>query len=331
MKRPIIGITMGDAAGIGPEISLKVLTRDNVYQICRPLILGDSRILQRIIDDNKYNFCINIVKNSNEAKFTWGIIDVIDFTNIELNEFKIGQIDAMCGKAAVEYIRKAVQLISEKEINALVTAPICKEAMHKAGFHYAGHTELLAELTKTKNVVMMLSGGTLNTVLVTTHLSLKDVCDNLTKEKIYRVIKIANQAMKELFKVDNPKIIVCSLNPHCGEGGVLGSEEKEIIIPAVNKALKEGINVFGPFSSDKVIYEAASGRFDVAVAMYHDQALIPVKLLAFKKGVNVTLGLPFVRTSPCHGTAFDIAGKGLANSESMFEAMKLASKMALCE
>ena len=328
MKQPIVGITMGDAAGIGPEISVKVLTKSSVYQICRPLLIGDSRVLKGIIDDNKYNFRINIIRDVKEAKFTRGTIDMFDLENIDLDRLKTGKINAMCGKAAVEYIKKAVRLITDKQIGALITAPLCKESMHKAGFQYAGHTELLARLSKTKNVVMMLIGGTLKTVLVTTHFPLKDISKNLTKQKIFQVLKITNQAMKKFFKIDKPKIIVASLNPHCGEGGILGDEEKRVISPAVNKAIKEKIDVVGPFPPDKTIYEAVSGRFDVAVVMYHDQALIPLKMVAFDKGVNLTVGLPFIRTSPDHGTAFNIAGQDKADPSSMKEAIKLAIEMA---
>ena len=328
MKRPIIGITMGDAAGIGPEVTVKLLAKGSVYEICKPLLIGDEKVIAKVIDDNKYRFSINKIKNPKEAKFIWGTIDVLDLSNIDINKLKLGRVDAMCGKAAVEYIEKAVGLVKNKKLNAIVTAPICKESMYKAGFHYLGHTELLAHLAKTRKVVMMIAGGTLRTVLVTRHLPLKKVSGSLTIQEILQVIRITNQSMKKLFTIHNPRIIVCSLNPHCGEGGILGTEEKQIIIPAVNKAHREGIDVYGPFSPDKTIYEAASGRFDVAVVMYHDQSLIPVKLLAFNRGVNVTLGLPFVRTSPCHGTAFDIADKGVADPSSMFEALKLATRMA---
>lgn len=329
MKKPIIGITMGDAAGIGPEVTVKVLTQEKTYEICRPLVIGDGQVLQKIIDDNNLRFSLNFIKEPKEARFSWGVIDVLDMANINLSKLKIGRVNKMCGKAAVEYIQKAVRLVTAKKIDAIVTAPLCKESMHKAGFHYGGHTELLAKLSKTRKVVMMIAGGTLKTVLVTTHLPLNKVPSSLSVKKIYEVIKITDEAMKRFFGIDNPRMIVASLNPHCGEGGILGREEKEIITPAINKAAKEGIYIVGPFSPDKAIYEAASGRFDVAVVMYHDQSLIPVKLLAFKRGINVTLGLPFVRTSPCHGTAFDIAGEGLADPSSMFEALNLASKMAM--
>lgn len=328
MKRPIIGITMGDAAGIGPEVSVKLLNKGNVYDICKPLVIGDEKVIQKIIEDNKYMFSINKIRNTKEARFTWGTIDILDLSNIDIDKLKLGRVNKMCGKAAVEYIEKAVELIKNKKLDAIVTAPICKESIHKAEFRYTGHTELLAHLAKVKKVVMMIAGGTLRTVLVTRHLPLKKVPSCLRSQEIFEVIKITNHAMKELFAIHNPRMIVCSLNPHCGEGGILGTEEKRIIIPAVNKAQKKGIDVYGPFSPDKAVYEAARGRFDVAVVMYHDQSLIPVKLLAFNRSVNVTLGLPFVRTSPCHGTAFDIAGKNIADSSSMFEALKLAVRMA---
>jgi 4-phospho-D-threonate 3-dehydrogenase / 4-phospho-D-erythronate 3-dehydrogenase len=329
MKKPVIAITMGDAAGIGPEVAAKVLAQDRVYEICRPLVVGDARVMEKIIDDNKLRLSLNVIGDPGEGKFKQGNIDVLDLANINLNKLEMGRVDRMCGKAAVEYIQKAVRLSAAKKIDAIVTAPLCKEAMHKAGFHYGGHTELLAKLSKTPKVVMMLAGGTLKTVLVTTHMALKKVPGNLTVQKIFEVIRITDESMKKFFGLDNPRITVASLNPHCGEGGILGREEKQIIVPAVHKAAAEGIYIVGPFSPDKAIYETASGKFDVVVVMYHDQSLIPVKLLAYKRGVNVTLGLPFVRTSPCHGTAFDIAGEGLADPSSMFEALSLAGKMAV--
>ncbi|MFH1239413.1 MAG: 4-hydroxythreonine-4-phosphate dehydrogenase PdxA [bacterium] len=328
MKKPIIAITMGDAAGIGPEVTVKVLNQERVYEICRPLVIGDGGVLQKVIDDNKLRLSLNLLKDPRDARFNRGIIDVLDLGNIKLTKLEMGRVNKMCGQAAVEYVQKAVRLITAKKIDAIVTAPLCKEAMHKAGFHYGGHTELLAKLSKTPKVVMMLAGGTLKTVLVTTHLPLKKVPSSLTIQKIFEVVKITDEAMRKFFGIDNPRIIVASLNPHAGEGGILGREEKQVITPAVNKAAKEGIYINGPFPPDQAIYEAASGKFDVVVVMYHDQSLIPVKLLAYKKGVNVTLGLPFVRTSPCHGTAFDIAGEGLADASSMFEALSLAGKMA---
>ena len=215
-------------------------------------------------------------------------------------------------------------------MDAIVTAPINKEAINLAGFDYSGHTELLAELTNTKNFAMMLVGGVLRIVLVTTHIALKDVSKNLSAKKIYSKIKIAYHSLQNLWKIAKPKIAVCALNPHCGEGGLFGNEEETIITPAVNNAKKLGINAVGPLAADTLFVRAKDGEYDAVVCMYHDQGLIPLKMHSFGKGVNITLGLPIIRTSVDHGTAFNIAGKGIADEGSMIEAIRVAHNFT-CE
>ncbi len=326
-KRPIIGITMGDAAGIGPEIIVKALSKKEIYKISSPLIIGKGKILQKAIRIVKSSCRINPISKPEEARFKFGTIDLIDLKNIRIRKLKIGKVNKLAAKAAVEYIKKAVCLARKGEIHAVVTAPVNKEGLQKAGFRFPGHTELLAHLTKTENYAMMLVGGPLRVVLVTTHLPLSKVSLSLNKKKIYRTIRLVWNNMK-YFGVKKPRIGVAGLNPHAGEEGLFGREEKKFIIPAVEEAKKKGIRVEGPIPPDTVFYHALKGEFDCVVCMYHDQGLIPLKMLAFDKGVNITLGLPIIRTSVDHGTAYEIAGKGIANPTSLIEAIKLAAKLA---
>ena len=326
-KRPIIGITMGDAAGIGPEIIVKALSKKEIYKISSPLVIGDGKVLNAKCKMQNAKFKLNSISRIGEARFKFGTIDLIDLKNIKIERLKIGRINKMAARAAVDYIKKAISLARKRKLDAIVTAPINKEGLNKAGFKFSGHTELLAHLTKTKNYAMMLVGGPLRVVLVTTHLPLSKVSSSLSKEKIYQTIKLAWYNMK-YFGTKKPRIGVAGLNPHAGEEGLFGREEKKFIIPAVNKAKKKGIRVEGPISPDTVFYRALRGEFDCVVCMYHDQGLIPLKMLAFDKGVNITLGLLVIRTSVDHGTAYEIAGKGIANPQSLIEAIKLAAKLA---
>jgi len=328
---PRIVITMGDPAGIGPEITIKALRLPEIYEICQPIVVGSARVLEVVSEFSRSpalvgELKLNPITEIGKARFKHGTIDVVDLPNMDVERLRPGKVDPMCGKASFEYIKKGVEIVRGGAAKAMVTAPLCKKAMEEAGFSYPGHTELLASLTGTKDFAMMLVGGNLRVVLVTRHLALKDVASSLTKEKVLLAIRLGIEAMK-VFGIDSPKVGVCALNPHAGEWGVLGKEEVETILPAIEDARREGIAINGPLPSDKVFYDAAGGRYDLAIAMYHDQALIPVKLLSFTRSVNVTLGLPFVRTSPCHGTAFDIAGQNKANPQSFIEAIKLAVKL----
>jgi len=335
---PIVGITMGDAAGIGPEIIVKALSLREIYEVCRPIVIGDSKVIEQAIKIVGVNLTVNPLPNIRAAKFEFGAIDVFDLSNIDLKTLKIGQVDAKAGKAAVEYIEKAVDLALRNEVHAIATAPINKEAINKAGYNYAGHTELLAHLTNTKDYAMMLVADSLRVVHVTTHVSLRGACEMIKKERVLKVIRLTYEALRNM-GIEAPKIAVASLNPHGGEGGLFGVEEIEEIRPAVKKAKEEGINVVGPLSADTVFVRARGGAYDAVVAMYHDQGHIPVKLLGLKwdekegrwtsvSGVNVTIGLPIIRSSVDHGTAFGKAWKGNANPQSMIEAIKFAAKTA---
>jgi len=325
--RPIIAITMGDAAGIGPEIIVKTLSSQEIYQLCCPLVIGDGDVMAEMLKLGDLPIELNRISQIEEARFALGTIDLLDLNNIQLASLKLGEINPESARAAVEYLKRGVALAKRGQIDALTTAPINKQALHRAGLYYNGHTQLLAKLTNTRLYAMMLIGGGLRVVLATTHIPLKRVSSSLTSERIFESIKLAWDNMKYL-QIHRPRIGVAGLNPHRGEGGLFGKEEETLIRPAIETARGRGIDVAGPLSPDTVFHQAVEGRFDVVVAMYHDQGLIPVKLLAFDKGVNITLGLPIVRTSPDHGTGFDIAGKGQASPGSLMEAMKLAAQIA---
>jgi 4-hydroxythreonine-4-phosphate dehydrogenase len=328
MHKPIIGVTMGDPAGIGPEICAKALTTSEIQMIANCLVVGDRKAMRSGLKVAEIqNIEINPIKKVSEAKFIRGTIDVLDLKNVDISRLKIGQVSKAAGKAAVEYLEKAIQLAKDGKIDAITTAPINKEAIQKAGYKYQGHTEILATRTKTKNYAMMFISDTLWIMLVTTHLPLKEVSKHIDKKKVLRTIKLAHETLFQL-REKKPRIGVAGLNPHAGEAGIFGDEEIKIIKPAVDEARKLGINVKGPISPDAVFYLANIGMFDIVVAMYHDQGLIPLKLLSFNRSVNVTVGLPIIRTSVDHGTGFDIAGKGWAKPQSLIEAIKVAAHFA---
>lgn len=323
-KKPIIGITMGDPAGIGPEICVKALTSPEIQKIANGIIIGDRKIVREGLKISKIEGIeINAVKKVEEAKFTKGIIDVLDLNNVEISKLKMGQVQALAGQAAIEYLEKAIKLALEKKIDAITTAPINKEAIHKAGFKYQGHTEILAKRTKAKNYAMMFASDNLWVILATTHFPISQVSKKLNKAKVLNTIRLAHETLFKL-RGKKPKIGVAGLNPHAGEGGIFGKEEIKIIKPAVIEAQRLGINAKGPISPDAIFYLANAGMFDIVVAMYHDQGLIPLKLLSFNRSVNITVGLPIIRTSVDHGTGFNIAGKGWANPQSLIEAIKVA-------
>jgi len=322
---------MGDAAGIGPEVVAKAYISNEVLRICRPVVIGDARIMEQALKSIKAAKTeVHPIKKVDEARFIRGLMDVYDLKNLDPSKVKTGKICAPCGKAAVEYLETAIDLAMDKEIDGITTGPINKEAIHKAGFKYQGHTEILAERTKAKNHAMMFVSDSLWVMLVTTHLPLAEVSKSLDKKSVLSTIKLANEVTKKL-RQRKPKIGVAGLNPHAGESGIFGKEEEKIIKPAIAEAKKAGIDVKGPFPPDSVFYLASVGMFDIVVAMYHDQGLIPLKLLSFNRSVNVTVGLPIIRTSVDHGTGFDIAGKGWANPGSLIEAIKVAVFLAHAE
>jgi len=325
--KPIVGITMGDAAGVGPEVIVKALGRKELYDLCRPLVVGDASVMKNALSLVKSNFKVEAVSDPAKGKYQYGTIDVLDLHNIDVSKLEIGKVQAMAGKASLDYIETGVKLTKENKIHALCTASINKEAIRKAGAQFPGHTELLANLTGTKEVTMLLVAGNIRVFHVTIHEPLSKVPSLITKESVLETIRLAYNSLRGLGMAD-PRIAVAGLNPHASDGGLFGTEERDKIAPAVEAANKEGMKAFGPIPPDTVFVRANKGEFDGVVAMYHDQGHIPVKLLAFESGVNVTIGLPIIRTSVDHGTAYDIAGKGVADEKSMVEAITLAAKMA---
>jgi 4-hydroxythreonine-4-phosphate dehydrogenase len=321
-----LAITMGDPGGVGPEIILKALCSSEVRNYCAPVVVGDSIVIKEALNLLNLPRKLRTINSPDESNQATGSIELIDLGIIK--KFAKNKPTAEVGRACVSYIKKAVEFALDKKVDGIVTAPISKEALRMAGFKWPGHTEMLAELTKTRDYVMMLVGGPLRVILVTIHTALKNVPNLITRQKILKTIRLAEKACKML-EIKNPRIAVAGLNPHAGETGIFGDEEIKKIIPAIKAAKREGIPVSGPHPPDTIFHKAYKGDVDIVVCMYHDQGLIPLKMIAFDKGVNITVGLPFVRTSPDHGTAYDIAWKGIANPSSMIEAIKLAVKLKM--
>lgn len=325
--RPIIAITMGDPAGIGPEIIAKALGLREVFDFCRPFVIGDAKVMKHICRILGSSLAIRGSAEIEGIEPAFGTIDVLDLDNVDIGRLKFGIPCDLSGKPVVEYIKKGAALAMDKKIDAITTAPINKEMINVAGYNYAGHTELLARLSRTDDFGMMMVGGPIRVILVTTHIPLKDVSRAIKRERVFRTIRLAKKAMG-YFGIDRPRIAVAALNPHAGEGRLFGEEDQEEVLPAVLKARGEGIDVTDPLPADTLFYKVAQGYYDVVVAMYHDQGLIPLKMMAFGRAVNLTVGLPFIRTSVDHGTAYDIAGKGIANPTSLIEALRLAAQLA---
>ncbi len=325
--RPLLAITMGDPAGIGPEIILKALSRDSVYDDCRPLVIGDHRILQRAATCLAQP-CppIEVVSVPGEGRYAPEHLTLLDLANAAPAQCPLGQIGAPAGRAAVEYVFKACDLALAGDVDGIVTAPLNKAAMNLAGFEYAGHTELLAQRTGAGKVSMLLVGPSLRVVHVSTHVSLEEAVRRVTQQRVGEVIDLAYQSCRAL-GIEQPRIAVAGLNPHAGEGGLFGDQEAREIAPAVRQARARGLNVSEPQPPDTVFLRAVKGEFDIVVAMYHDQGHIPMKLLAFDDGVNVSIGLPIIRASVDHGTAFDIAGTGKASDSSLLAAIRVAAQM----
>ncbi|MBA9026085.1 MULTISPECIES: 4-hydroxythreonine-4-phosphate dehydrogenase PdxA [Bacillaceae] len=327
--KPIIGITMGDAAGIGPEIIVKSLNHKEVYDNCNPLVIGDAKILEKVspIVDSKAT--INMIKDPSEAKFEYGTIDVIDLDLLPVDQ-PFGEVSAAAGDAAFQYLAKSIELAKEQKIDSICTAPLNKEALHKGGHIYPGHTEILADLTDTEDFSMMLTTPNLRVIHLTTHMGLIEAIESINPERTYKVVKLAHDTLSKA-GFDNPRIAVCGINPHAGENGLFGNgEEEEKLMPGIEQAKAEGINVTGPLPADTLFFRAGRGDFDVVVACYHDQGHAPVKVMGIEEGVNITVGLKggIIRTSVDHGTAFDIAGKNIADDKSMLAAIRSAIELA---
>ncbi|WP_226658903.1 4-hydroxythreonine-4-phosphate dehydrogenase PdxA [Pseudalkalibacillus hwajinpoensis] len=325
--KPIIAITMGDPSGVGPEVIVKSFKDEAIYENSSLFVIGDRKMLERAIDVTDVQLEVRSIDKPEEAKFEYGTIDVVDL-NLVSDELPWGEVSSEAGNAAFRYLEKAISYANDKKIQGICTAPLNKEALHKAGHIYPGHTEILAELTNTKDFAMMLSAPGLRVIHVTTHIGLIDAVNKINVDRQYTVIKLAHETLLKAGIAD-PRIAVCGINPHAGENGLFGNgEEEEKIIPAVEKAQKEGINVVGPLPADTLFFRAKRGDFDIVVAQYHDQGHGPIKVLGLESGVNITVGLPTIRTSVDHGTAFDIAGKNIADEKSLKEAIRMAYELA---
>lgn len=338
-QRPTIAVTMGDPAGVGPEIALKAALEPHVRDKCRPVIVGSLSVLEAVAAALDIPCRLEPFSSSEPLGGEPLPVEVVDLANCRPGEFEMGRVSPLCGRAAADYVEKAVEMALHGLAAAVVTAPVHKESLNLAGLDVPGHTELLAKLTGARECAMMLVAGSLRVSHVTTHVALKDVPAGITADRVHSVIRLTHGALVAMGVV-SPRIAVAGLNPHCGEGGLFGREELDHIIPAIRRAQQDGMRAEGPVPGDTVFVKVLSGQYDAVVAMYHDQGHIPVKLLGFQlrpdrgaraqvSGVNVTLGLPIIRTSVDHGVAFDIAGKGVASWQSMIDAIELAVAMAL--
>lgn len=315
---------MGDPAGIGPEIIVKAF-QDN-FSFCQPIVVGSARFLESIAAQMGTPITVHAISSPDQARFQSGVMDVLDLDNVSPDLIQ-GQATSEGGKASVQYIETAVKLALDQQVSAITTAPINKESIHKAGFLYPGHTELLAKLTKTKDVALMLAGKNLRVVLTTTHVPLNEVSKQITVDRVLTTIRLTHQWLHR-HVTETPKIAVTGLNPHCGDGGIFGDEEQSAILPALDAAKKEGIEVDGPFSADALFIRKQFDAYDAVIAMYHDQGMIPVKMDSMGTAVNITLGLPILRTSVDHGTAYDIVGNGTASPESLKIALAKAAELS---
>jgi 4-hydroxythreonine-4-phosphate dehydrogenase len=328
---------VGDPAGIGPEITARALSLPEIYALCRPLVVAEAEMVKEAIQFSKLNLKTRVVSSPKEGLYQFGTIDLLNLKNLDGRSIKHKTISADYGRASFEYVRKVIELALAKEIDATVTGPISKEAINLAGFHYSGHTEIYADLTRTKDYAMMLVHNQFRVIHVSTHVSLREACERVKKDRVYKVITLGYDAVKRL-GIENPKIAVAGLNPHSGEGGLFGREEIEEIVPAIKEAQKAGLSVEGPIPPDTVFSKMQGGQYDLVVVMYHDQGHIPTKLIGFQyddktkawgsmSGVNITCDLPIIRVSVDHGTAFGKAGEGRANPESMIQAIKVAAQL----
>ncbi len=337
-KRMVIGITMGDPAGIGAEITVKALNDPRVYEECIPFVVGDYEAMRDALSFCNSSLKLRKVTDPSECLGEYGTIDLLDMGFLKKDGWEYKKPSAICGEASFQYVLKAIELAMDKKIGAVITAPINKEAIHMAGHNYSGHTEIFADYTNSPKYAMLLASGNLRVIHVTTHCALREACNRIKKDRVLEVICLAKEGLR-LLGIDNPRIAVAGLNPHSSENGLFGHEEQEEIIPAIEAAKEMGIDVTGPEPPDTVFVKTLGGKYDIVVAMYHDQGHIPLKLIGFKmsdnsgnfsamSGINCTIGLPVIRSSVDHGTAYGKAGEGRANEESMLDAIFAGIKMA---
>jgi 4-hydroxythreonine-4-phosphate dehydrogenase len=336
---PILAITMGDPAGIGPEIVSKSFLHPEIYTCCRPLVTGDAAVMRHIIQHLSLPLKVNAIHQVCEAKFEQGTMDVFDIPCVDMSVFVFGEEQAQCGHAAFLAVKAAIDLAMADEVDGTVTAPLNKAALHKGGHNFDGHTEIYATFTNTKKYAMLLADEFLRVIHVSTHVPLRKACDLVKKARIIEVTELIDDACRQ-FGVEHPRIGIAGLNPHASDSGLFGSEEAEEISPAVAELQERGFNVIGPVPPDSLFAKAKCGQFDGCVAMYHDQGHIPFKVVGFNwnketgkmdsvKGVNITLGLPIIRVSVDHGTAFDVAGRGIASEDALLLSIDYAQRMAM--
>ena len=324
--RTKIAIPMGDPAGVGPEIVVKTAVSKEILDLCDLVVIGDKNVLEKAIEICQVNLKIHTIKNIEEGKYEKGILNVIDLENVDMNTLEYGQVQGMCGKAAFEYIKKCVELAMEHKVDAIATTPINKESLKAGNINYIGHTEILGDLSNSRDPLTMFEVDNMRVFFLTRHMSLRRACDAITKERVLEYIERCTKALKQLGV--SGKMAVAGLNPHSGEHGLFGDEEVKEITPAIEEAQKLGYDVVGPVGADSVFHQALQGRYAAVLSLYHDQGHIATKTYDFERTIAITLERPFLRTSVDHGTAFDIAGKGIVSAVSMIEAVKLAAKYA---
>ncbi|MYL34354.1 4-hydroxythreonine-4-phosphate dehydrogenase PdxA [Pontibacillus yanchengensis] len=324
-KISTIALPIGDPAGIGPEITIKALNEKEIYDICNPVVIGDRDVLGKIMNSIGVHLNINELDDMSQATFTHGTIDLVNLNNIDINEYEMGVISGMCGQASYEYIQKAIEMVQGGEAGSICTPPINKESLQAGEVPYIDHTAMLSAYTDSHDPMTMFEVNDLRIFFLTRHLSLKDAIGQMTKERVHDYLNRCKGAL-ELLGIENPKLAVAGLNPHSGEGGLFGREEIDELAPGIERAREDGIEVYGPVPADSVFHQALHGKYDAVLSLYHDQGHIAAKMADFERTVSITNGLPFLRTSVDHGTAFDIAGEGIASSVSMVEAIKAAAK-----
>lgn len=326
MNRPKIAIPMGDPAGVGPEIVVKTAVTKEIQDLCDLIIIGDRKVLEKAGRICGVNLQIHSIENVEDGNYQEGILNVIDLGNIDLEKMEYGKVQGMCGKAAFEYIKKSVELAMNHEVDAIATTPINKESLRAAKIDYIGHTEILGDLSHSRDPLTMFEVANMRVFFLTRHMSLRNACDAITKERVLEYIQRCTKALKQLGVTG--KMAVAGLNPHSGEHGLFGYEEVEAVSPAVEEAQKLGYDVVGPIGADSVFHQALQGKYQAVLSLYHDQGHIATKTYDFERTIAITLDMPFLRTSVDHGTAFDIAGKGIVSAVSMIEAVRLAAKYA---
>lgn len=327
MTRPIIGIPMGDPAGIGPEIVVKALASEEVNKVSKSVVIGDEKTLKQAMKFTNTYLDINIIEDVEKGNYVSGVLNLIDLKNVDIDILEMGKVQGMAGKAAFEYIKKSVELALDKKVDAIATTPINKEALKAGNINYIGHTEILADLTNTEDPLTMFQVFNLRVFFLSRHVSLRKACDMVTKDRVFDYIKRSVKALARL-GIDHPKLAVAGLNPHSGENGLFGDEEVREIVPAIELAREEGIDVVGPVPADSVFHFGLKGSYDAILSLFHDQGHIATKMVDFERTISITNNMPFLRTSVDHGTAFNIAGTGEASSVSMEEAILLAAKYA---